>query len=216
MTDAQKEIIDLLGDIKAAQGGGGAASFASLTGNPSDNAALGLALDAKQSEAEVQTIADAKVESEAYGPDWNGDTTHAPAKNDVYDKIEDVVASIPAPGVELLATATGVNINTVTPQDVYTVPVGKTLMTLFVAFSDPTGGNFGDGNMAFLQVRESAGGTQMGQVSTDNGLNPANYLVVYLSLTPRTIAAAGTVQVRPDVAYGSAQTCTVRVFGIVF
>lgn len=56
MTDAQNQIIDLLGDIHAAQSPGGAASFASLTGNPSDNTALGSALDAKQTEAEVQAL----------------------------------------------------------------------------------------------------------------------------------------------------------------
>lgn len=95
MKQADREIIEQLNRIYDAQAAGGGASFASLTGSPEDNAALGSALDAKQSEAEVQAIADAKVESEAYGPDWNGDTTHAPAKNDVYDKIEAVVSSIP-------------------------------------------------------------------------------------------------------------------------
>lgn len=95
MKQADREIIEQLNRIYDAQTTGGAASFASLTGDPSDNAALASALDTKQSEAEVQTIADAKVESEAYGPTWDGDTTHAPSKNDVYDKIEAVVASIP-------------------------------------------------------------------------------------------------------------------------
>lgn len=97
MKQAETQIIRELNRIHdaVAGGSGGAPAFADITGDPSDNSNLATALLAKQTEAQVQTIADAKVESEAYGPTWNGDTTHAPAKNDVYDKIEAVVASIP-------------------------------------------------------------------------------------------------------------------------
>jgi len=40
---------------------------------------------AKYTDAEART---ACVEDDAYGPGWDGDTTHAPSQNAVYDKIE--------------------------------------------------------------------------------------------------------------------------------
>lgn len=120
MKEADKQIIRRLNEIYDAQSSGGGVTevsgtapiassggatpaisiAAATTSDPGSMSAVDKTkLDSvpadTQSEAQVQAIADAKVESEAYGPDWNGDTTHAPAKNDVYDKIEAVVASIP-------------------------------------------------------------------------------------------------------------------------
>lgn len=96
MKQADTQIIRELNRIyDAVAAGSGAPAFADITGDPSDNAALGSALDAKQSEAEVQTIADAKVADTAYdATSWDGVTGIAPSKNAVRDKIESL--SIPA------------------------------------------------------------------------------------------------------------------------
>src|SRR5688500_8887692 len=42
----------------------------------------------------AQTYADGKVDDTAYGPGWNGDTTDAPSKNAVYDKLEAAIAAL--------------------------------------------------------------------------------------------------------------------------
>ena len=44
-----------------------------------------------RTDAEIQAAA---VEDAAYGAGWNGDTSHAPSQNAVYDKMETVQTQI--------------------------------------------------------------------------------------------------------------------------
>lgn len=85
MTKGLQQILKKLDDIFAAQGGGGGGV----------------------TEGQAQAIADAKVSDAAYDEAaWNADTTHAGSKNAVRDKIESVVASIPAaPSGGVIGTA---------------------------------------------------------------------------------------------------------------
>jgi hypothetical protein len=52
-----------------------------------------------------QTAIDAKVSDTAYGAGWNGDTTVAPSKNAVYDKVEAVIAAAQPLDADLTALA---------------------------------------------------------------------------------------------------------------
>lgn len=117
--------------------------------------------------------------------------------------------------MKLLATTPNVNINTADPQDVFTVPEEKTLLLLCAAFSEPEN-PFDGGSIHQLRVHESINGTMMAMVQADAASELTNYVVAYAGLTSRLIPAGGKVQVRPDSAYGSANVCTVRIFGILF
>lgn len=95
---ADSQIIQKLNEIydAVASGGGAGAVWGAITGTLADQTDLNTALGTKQTEAQVQTIADAKVSDTAYdATSWNGVTGVAPSKNAVRDKIEAVVASIP-------------------------------------------------------------------------------------------------------------------------
>lgn len=84
MSSADERIINRLQRIYDAQGAGGA-SFEELTGEPTDNAALGAALAAK-GPAPSDTAYDETT--------WNGVTTIPPSKNAVRDKLVTVDAAI--------------------------------------------------------------------------------------------------------------------------
>lgn len=118
--------------------------------------------------------------------------------------------------MDLLVTTPNVDINTTSPQDVFTVPAGKKLMLICVAFSEPTDGPFDGGNVHQMRVHESLNGSVMAMVSVNAASELSNYVVANAQETPRLIEGGGKVQVRPDAAYGSANTCTVRIFGILF
>jgi hypothetical protein len=62
-------------------------------------------LDDADAAAVRATIGAATVSDTVYGSGWNGDTTVAPSKNAVYDKIEAVIASAGAGTVTSVATA---------------------------------------------------------------------------------------------------------------
>lgn len=120
-------------------------------------------------------------------------------------------------GEQMVVVVSGININTVTPQDVYTVPSGKTFIPTKVVFSDATGtGMFSAGASGALRAYESTGGSQLAQVSIASATDATSFVNAVISTLGRAIPAGGKVQVRPDVAYGAAETCTVRVFGILY
>lgn len=85
MTDAQREIISLLQQIKAAAGGGGGAvDWGAITGTLSNQTDLQTQLDAKGPAPSDAAYNEAT---------WNGVTTIAPSKNAVRDKIESMAHS---------------------------------------------------------------------------------------------------------------------------
>lgn len=131
------------------------------------------------------------------------DASGAPAEGDSGDSLL------------LLATVAGVDINTTDRQDVYTVPAGKTLMPLIVTFSEPDA-VFDGGGLSSLRVQNEAGIT-LGTIVVSSATDVArSFLGIHLSTTARTIPAGEKLQVSPNAAYGSANTCTVRVFGILY
>lgn len=115
----------------------------------------------------------------------------------------------------LLATTAGVDLNTTTPQDVYTVPTGKTLLLLEVPFSHPTPSPFGEGNGSEMRVYESVNGQIMASVKIADASHAQHYAIARADLA-RLIPEGAKVQVAPNEEYGSENTCTVSVIGILF
>lgn len=75
------------------------AAIAALIGTaPGTLDTLGEISDAINDDANLYTTIvaaiTAKVDDTGYGVGWNGDTTHAPSKNAIYDKIEAVIAGV--------------------------------------------------------------------------------------------------------------------------
>lgn len=116
----------------------------------------------------------------------------------------------------LLDTVSGINLNTTTPQPVYEVPEGKTLLLLDVAFSYPTPNPFEEGNGSELRVYESAGGSLMASSPVADADRSHHYALARVNGVARLIKEGAKVQVAPDVEYGSENTCTVNVIGILF
>jgi hypothetical protein len=107
-----KDAIDDIEKVTVVTGGGtqtgGASTWGDITGTLSDQTDLQTALNAKQatlvSATNIKTIngnsvlgsgdltVGGSVSDTAYGPSWDGDTTTAPSKNAVYDKIETLSA----------------------------------------------------------------------------------------------------------------------------
>lgn len=96
------------------------------------------------------------------------------------------------------------------------MPVGKTLVTTMVTCRDGSPGTIGGGSTSNCRVIESVGPAQIGTVSVTAATAATNYVAAHITGTERTISAGNKLQVRPDVAYGSAQTCTADAFGYLF
>ena len=69
-------------------------------------------------------------------------------------------------GEILLATVTGIDLDSTTAQDAYTVPAGKTLITTRVIFSNPTANDFATGSTVNLRVIDSTAAAQIGTQQT--------------------------------------------------
>lgn len=67
-------------DTEWGTGGGGGGTWGTITGTLSSQTDLQTALDGK--------LDDSQISDTVYGVGWNGDTTNAPSKNAIYDKIE--------------------------------------------------------------------------------------------------------------------------------
>lgn len=127
------------------------------------------------------------------------------------------VHSLAVTGEALLATVTGINLDSATAQDVYTVPTGKTLIPTRTIFSNPTANDFATGSIINLRVIDSTAATQIGtQPVAGSAPSASAVITVTMGNANLLIAAGNKVQVKPDVAYGDDNTCTVRTFGILF
>jgi hypothetical protein len=125
--------------------------------------------------------------------------------------------TIAVTGEALLATVIGINLDNATAQDAYTVPTGKTLIVTRVIFSNPTGGGFIGGDTVNLRVIDSTAGTQIGTQAVAGSAGSASAVItVTMGNANLLIAAGNKVQVKPDIAYADDNTCTVRVFGVLF
>jgi hypothetical protein len=100
MADVQAAVDDLYANVVSVStdiathtnGGAGKHQASEIDNTPSGNLAATTVQGALN---ELQSDIDSKVDDTVYGAGWNADTTHAPSKNAVYDKIEAVVATIP-------------------------------------------------------------------------------------------------------------------------
>lgn len=87
-----------------------------------------------------------EVSDVAYGAGWNGDLTHAPSKNAIYDKVETVISSIPAAPSDTAYAASWDGVTTIAPSknavyDKIEAVIGliPTLPTMGVATTDASG-----------------------------------------------------------------------------
>lgn len=120
----------------------------------------------------------------------------------------------------LLATTPGVSLNTTTPQPVYMVPTGKDLLLLEVPFCKPDH-PFGEGNGNELRVFEGVNGQQIASVPIgEEASHSWHYAVARVTnetdFAPRLIPGGKEVLVAPNKPYGSENTCTVSIIGILF
>lgn len=109
---------------------------------------------------------------------------------------------------------TTIDLNNATPQDVYTVPTGKTLLVIESYWHSPSPGLVGNGETTWMRVIESVAGVILNQSTTSGG--PGTFQIAR-SVTPTKFVVEGNkVQARPDVAYGDEQTVVVVVYGLLF
>lgn len=114
-------------------------------------------------------------------------------------------------------SGTSIDLNSASPQDVYTVPAGKTLVFTKAIFSGPSV-NLTDGDSSSLRIYESETGLLVATavLASSTSLRAALIARQATGAGALSISAGNKVQARPDVAYGAAATITVRVFGILF
>lgn len=114
----------------------------------------------------------------------------------------------------LLATVTGVDLNTATPSTLYTVPAGKTCIITKMIFSAPSTSlttaawSVGFNSAAFNDVLANATHTELTGATL--------YTILFPKVGAKMGAAADVLKLLTNVLQGGAATVTVRVFGMLY